>query len=65
MSLFRSEEHLLNPTGAVLTLEQTWHLAKAWYLDPRNPAWKPRTIEESQRVLDSVGLTSEFWQLKP
>ena len=71
MSLFRSEEHLQEwlatnnyERGEVLTLEHTWRLAKAWYADPRDPSWRPRTIEESQRVLDSVGLTSAFWQLR-
>jgi hypothetical protein len=70
MSLFRSEEHLnawlrdtRNQRGEVLSLAQTFALAKAWYLDPRNPDWRPRTRDESQAVLASVGLTSEFWQL--
>jgi hypothetical protein len=70
MSLFRSEEHLNewleqtgNDFGAVISLEHTWRLAKAWYLDPRDPNWKPRSIAESQAVLASVGLTSDFWRL--
>ena len=70
MSLFRSEEHLTewlsgtgNPRGEVLSLARTFTLAKAWYLDPRDPAWRPRSRDESQAVLASVGLTSEFWEL--
>ena len=70
MSLFRSEEHLIdwlhatgNKRGEVLSLAQTFALAKAWYLDPRDPGWRPRTRDESQAVLASVGLTSEFWDL--
>ena len=70
MSLFRSEEHVEpwikktgHTRGAVLPLEQVWRLAKAWYLDPRNPDWRPRTRDESQAVLRSVGLTDEFWEL--
>jgi hypothetical protein len=70
MSLFRSEEHLSewlrrtgNVRGEVLSIEQTWRLAKAWYLDPREPTWRPRTPQESQAVLRSVGLESAFWQL--
>ena len=70
MTLFRSEEHVqrwLNRTGnargAVLPLEQVWRLAKAWYGDPRDRSWKQRTRDESQAVLTSVGLTSDFWRL--
>ena len=68
MSLFRSEEHLDNwlstngyARGAVISLEKTWRLARAWYADPRDPAWRPRTKDENQAVLTSVGLTSSFW----
>ena len=71
MSLFRSEEHLTrwlqrtgNTRGAALSLQRVWELAKAWYLDPRDPNWQPRSIEESQAVLSSVGLTGDFWKLK-
>ena len=70
MSLFRSEEHVdrwlareKRSRGEVVPLEQVWHLAKAWYTDPRDPSWRPRTRDESQAVLSSVGLTSDFWQL--
>jgi hypothetical protein len=70
MSLFRSEEHMdrwlareKKTRGAVVSLEQVWRLAKAWYTDPRDLSWRPRTRAESQAVLSSVGLTSEFWQL--
>ena len=70
MSLFRSEEHVdrwLKEThdskGAIVPLAQVWTLAKAWYLDPRDPAWRPRTRDESQRVIGSVGLTGDFWEL--
>lgn len=70
MSLFRSEEHVerwlereAHTKGAVLPLAKVWELARAWYLDPRNAGWKPRTRDESQQVLASVGLTGEFWEL--
>ena len=70
MTLFRSEEHVAqwlaaskNARGMVVPLEQVWRLAKAWYVDPRQIDWRPRTIEESQAVLASVGLTGEFWTL--
>ena len=74
MLFFRSEEHLARwladrtgKRGAVLTLADTWRLSKAWYHDRRRGEWKPRTLEESQRILDSLNLNpgSEFWTLKP
>jgi hypothetical protein len=48
--------------GAVVPLEQVWRLANAWYSDPRNPSWRPRPLPESQKVLESVGLTGDFWR---
>ena len=52
-----------NAKGAVVPLAQVWKLAKAWYGDPRDRGWRPRTRDESQRVISSVGLTSDFWEL--
>ena len=70
MSLFRSEEHVRRWTtrlgfdvGAMLDLRQVWRLANAWYADPRAGDWRPRTRDESQTVLASVGLTGDFWEL--
>jgi len=70
MSLFRSEEHVgrwLRDTGhtrgAVVPLSIVLELSRAWYADPREPSWRPRTRDESQNVLASVGLTGEFWEL--
>ena len=72
MTLFRSEEHVDrwlkksgNKKGAVVPLSVVWRLAKAWYKDPRDPTWSPRTKGENQAVLNSVGLTGEFWRLYP
>jgi hypothetical protein len=70
MSLFRSEEHVRRwlaakayELGAIVDLPSVWRLAKAWYADPRASDWRPRTRDESQRVLASVGLTGDFWEL--
>lgn len=70
MSLFRSEEHVdrwLRDTGrqrgGVVPLDVIWTLAKAWYVDPRSPDWRPRSRDESQAVLHSVGLVDDFWTL--
>lgn len=74
MLFFRSEEHVERwlatrggERGAVLTLADIWRLSKAWYPDRRRAEWKPRSIEESQRILDSLDLAPdrEFWTLKP
>ena len=70
MSIFRSEEHVLRWTrahgheiGALVPLAKVWRLAKAWYADPRGGDWRPRTRDESQAVIASVGLTGPFWEL--
>jgi hypothetical protein len=70
MSLFRSEEHVdrwlavnRRTRGSVLPLGAVSKLSRAWYADPRAAGWRPRTREESQAVLASVGLTDPFWTL--
>jgi len=72
MLLFRSEEHVqrwLDPRGyergALLSLDQIWGLADAWYRDKRSPEWRRRTPEEAEAVFASLGLTGEFWRLRP
>ena len=70
MSIFRSEDHVQrwlaankHSFGALVPLEQVWRLAKAWYVDPRAPDWRPRTRDESQQVIAAAGLTGAFWEL--
>jgi hypothetical protein len=72
MLLFRSEEHVeewvrtgQGPRGALLTLDQLWGLAEAWYANRMDPDWRRRTPEEAQALLDSLGLTGDFWRLAP
>ena len=38
-------------------------LARRWWWTRVEPGWRPRTAEESQAILDELGLTGEFWQL--
>ena len=72
MLLFRSEEHLERwctcwnrSKGAVLTPEQAWQLAEAWYSsDRRDPKWRRRTLEETEALLAELGLEGEFWNLR-
>jgi hypothetical protein len=49
--------------GATLTAMQMNHLARAWWSSRLDPDWRPRTLEESQAILDDLGLTGEFWRL--
>jgi hypothetical protein len=68
MLLFRSEEHVearygKDRMGAILSLEQQWHLARVWYADRLSPDWHRRTPAEAQSVFDSLGLTGDFWRM--
>ena len=68
MRLFRSEEHVERwlagrPEGATIPVGTLSDLANAWWGDRLAPDWRPRTREENQTILDSVGLTDEFWRL--
>jgi hypothetical protein len=72
MLLFRSEEHVEEwvraghgPRGEILALEQLWDLSTAWYANRMDSDWRRRTPEEAQALLDSLGLTGDFWRLAP
>jgi hypothetical protein len=72
MLLFRSEEHVNRwckswslPRGAVLSPELAWRLAQAWHsADRRDPAWRRRTLDETEEVLRGLGLEGDFWNLR-
>ena len=71
MVFLRSEEHLyrwLRPNGwepgmslSPATLNE---LARAWWWTRLDAGWRPRALEESQAILDGLGLTGEFWALR-
>ncbi|HEV8097794.1 MAG TPA: hypothetical protein VGP56_01530 [Gaiellaceae bacterium] len=70
MNLFRSEEHVARwlvangyEAGATLGAKQICELAHAWWGDRLAPDWQPHTLEQNQAILDSLGLTGEFWRL--
>ena len=70
MVFLRSEEHERRwladnvwPRGATLTAEQLQELARRWWSSRLEPAWRPRVLEESQAILDGLGLAGEFWRL--
>jgi hypothetical protein len=70
MLLFRSEEHIArwleatgHERGATLTAEKLSELAHAWWGNRLAPDWRPRTLDESQAILDWLGLTGDYWRL--
>jgi hypothetical protein len=68
MLVFRSEAHLDTwlrgrARGVTLSLSQLSTLAHAWWGDRLARDWQPRTREQSQAILDGLGLVGAFWQL--
>jgi hypothetical protein len=61
MRLLRSGEEVTE--GELVSLDTLQELARRWYGDRLSPDWRPRTLAESQAILDSVGLTGDFWRL--
>ena len=68
MALFRSEEHVRRwlgdrEPGMTLPVTTLAALAEAWWADRLAPDWTPRTRDQSQAILDGLGLTGELWTL--
>ena len=70
MLLFRSEEHVDAwlehrglERGGLLSVEQCWRLADAWYADRLSSKWTRRPPHEAQAVFDAIGLRGAFWRL--
>jgi hypothetical protein len=72
MLFFRSEEHVDRwcstwrfAKGEVIPIAKGWELARAWYTeDRRDPAWRRRTLEETEAVFASLGFDTAFWSLR-
>ena len=71
MVYLRSEEHLTRwldangwEPGATLTAVKLNELARSWWWSRLDPGWRPRSVEESQAILDGLGLDGEFWALQ-
>ena len=71
MVFLRSEEHLGRwletkgyEAGASLSATKLNELARAWWWTRLDPGWQPRAAEESQAILDRLGLTGDFWALR-
>jgi hypothetical protein len=68
MNLFRSEEHLERwlagrDAGMTVSVTKLSELAHAWWGDRLSPEWRSRTRDESQAILDALGLTGDGWRL--
>lgn len=50
--------------GATIPAATMNELARAWWTTRLDPGWRPRTTEESQAILEDVGLTGDFWALR-
>jgi hypothetical protein len=69
MNLFRSEEHVERwlelrgyEGGETMSAGKLCELAHAWWANRLAPDWRPRSGEEAQAILDSLGLTGPFWR---
>ena len=60
MRLLRSGEAAQGETVPLRTLAA---LSRDWYGDRLDEAWRPRSAEESQRILGAHDLTGPFWRL--
>jgi hypothetical protein len=70
MVFLRSEEHLVRwldangwEPGASLSATKLNELARRWWWTRLDPDWRPRSVDESQAILDELGLKGAFWQL--
>jgi hypothetical protein len=70
MVFLRSEEHLQRwlgangwEHGASLGAVELNELARLWWWTRLDPGWRPRPVEESQAILEGLGLRGEFWAL--
>ena len=70
MVFLRSEEHLERwlaangwEPGASMPAPQLNELARAWWWTRLDLGWRPRSRDDSQAILERVGLTGDFWEL--
>ncbi|MDH4102181.1 MAG: alkylmercury lyase family protein [Thermoleophilia bacterium] len=70
MVYLRSEEHLERwlddndwEPGATLSASKMNELSREWWGTRLDSDWRPRPPDESQAILERIGLTGEFWQL--
>ena len=70
MLFFRSEEHVRRwcetrqlQQGAVMTLQQCWELARAWYANRLSRDWRRFTPTEVESLFRRLGFQGDFWRL--
>ncbi len=70
MLLFRSEQDVDawcqargRGRGAAFSLQVGWRLAEAWAQNRLHPNWRERDKAEMEALLQSLGLTGDFWRL--
>jgi hypothetical protein len=70
MVYLRSEEHLQRwlddngwEPGRTVAAPTMNVLARRWWWTRLDRGWRPRSVDESQAILDEVGLTDDFWRL--
>jgi len=51
--------------GASMSASTLNELACRWWSTRLDPDWRPRSPDESQAILDELGLTGAFWELVP
>ncbi len=68
MSFFRSEALVEEwcksndiPKRPLLTLEQLWQMALAWYSGRLSPAAHRPRPDEIRRIFANIGLQGDFW----
>lgn len=48
----------------MITIDQAWRLAVAWYGNKMDPQWVRATLDETEALLADIGLTGPFWNLR-
>ena len=68
MLFFRSEERVREwcrdrgqPVRPIVTMQQLWGLALAWYATRLDPAARRPKPDEMVRIFAGLGLTDPFW----
>jgi hypothetical protein len=71
MLFFRSEEHVNRwceaegiPRRPIISLEQLWHLAVAWYENRLTVESRRPGPDEMAQIFASIGLGGPFWDPK-
>lgn len=72
MLAFRSEGEIRRwceahgrAVGATFSPDLLWSLARVWYDDRLQLAWRRRTVGERQSLLEQVGLSGPLWRIEP